>query len=169
MQVVLYSFNTEKLMSKEFIKLTKHSKIYSMADIIPKAVGLFMIPVYTRFLIPTDYGIIAMLMSFAAFMPVIVLIGLDSAFMRFYFEGKSKQEKNTIYNTALIAVTVSTTLVTLLLLNFTSQISLVLFASPQHAFYIKLMFITLLFQVLNVIPIQFFVAQKNQFFIHLYQ
>ena len=34
----------------------KHTSIYTIGNLATKAVGLLMIPVYTHFLIPSEYG-----------------------------------------------------------------------------------------------------------------
>ena len=62
-------------MYKELKDLTKHSVVYGIPDLVRKSVGFLMIPVYTRFLTPDDYGIMSLLMLFTTFASVIVSVG----------------------------------------------------------------------------------------------
>ena len=50
-----------------------------------RGIGFLLIPIYTRYLTPQDYGIVALVTSVTAFLSIFYLLGLPSAIRRFYF------------------------------------------------------------------------------------
>ena len=64
------------------------SSIYLSANIISTAVGFITLPIYTRFLSPADYGLVALYMMFGQISSGLVSIGIHSASYRFYFKYK---------------------------------------------------------------------------------
>jgi len=67
-------------------KLFRQLAIYGLGDVATSAVSLLLLPVYTRYLTPTDYGVIAMLLTIEAIAKVAFRWGVDTAFMRLYFD-----------------------------------------------------------------------------------
>ena len=73
----------------------KNSYIYMIGEIIPKMLGLLLLPIMTRYLTPEDYGIIAYVDAIIIFIFVFSVMSLNSYILREYFElkDKVKQEK----------------------------------------------------------------------------
>ena len=59
--------------------------IYSLGTFCIKAFGFLLIPVYTRFLSVEEYGMLSLLMVVLQFMSFILLLGVSSASMRYYY------------------------------------------------------------------------------------
>ena len=55
-------------------------------DVATSIVSLLLLPVYTRFLTPSDYGVIAMLLTVEAGGKIIFRWGVDTAFIRLYYD-----------------------------------------------------------------------------------
>jgi O-antigen/teichoic acid export membrane protein len=142
--------------------------IYGIAGIAPKVVGFFMIPVYTRFLTPSDYGIMSMLMLLNSFIAIILPLGLDAAFMRFYCDCKNEREKSAVYTTALLFITVLGFITAISLSVFSSQISSILFSATKYSAYVIAMLIILLCQLAKLVPVQFVVANEKSVFYTFY-
>ncbi len=148
-------------MFKEFINIGKNAIIYGIPDIVAKAVGFVMIPIYTRFLTPEDYGIISMLMLLTSFVGMILPLGINSAFGRFYFDGKDEKEKNVVFSTALLFMTVSAFAAVTICMLFSKQISAILFSSPNNSLYVIIMLAALFFQTLQILPMQLFIVKQK--------
>lgn len=151
-------------MYKEFVRLIKQATIYGMADITPKAIGFFLIPVYTRCLTPVDYGVQAMIMLLLSFSGSIFLLGMSQGFYRLYFEGTTEKEKGTIYFTALVAAAFLGCIGMVVYAAFASQISLVLFSTVTHAYYVKCALVMLFCQIVKAIPFSVVVARGRSGF-----
>lgn len=80
--------------------VVKYGKWYLMSSILTKGLSILLLPIYTRYLPPHDYGILQTLGSVSAFLPFVLSLSLDSAFGRYFHEDKySKQALATLYST----------------------------------------------------------------------
>jgi O-antigen/teichoic acid export membrane protein len=82
--------------------LFRHLAIYGMGDVATSLVSLLLLPVYTRFLTPSDYGIIAMLLTIEAVAKVVFRWGVDTAFMRLYYDCKDQQARQRLASTIFL-------------------------------------------------------------------
>ncbi|MHC4942344.1 MAG: lipopolysaccharide biosynthesis protein [Planctomycetota bacterium] len=145
----------------ELKRLLKHSAVYGIGNILSKLVGFFLIPVYTRCLSPQDYGMIELLDLTLSFISMIVGMGLSSALLRFYFDTKDKEERNTIVSTALIFISSCAAIVVLLSVIFDHEISLLLFKNNGCELFFDMMIITFFFSGLIEIPLVLLRAQER--------
>ncbi|MCC6133385.1 MAG: oligosaccharide flippase family protein [Acidobacteria bacterium] len=59
---------------------------YGLGSFIPQLVGFLLIPVYTRFLTPEDYGKADVVAALGAVLVIIFRLGISGAVTRYYFE-----------------------------------------------------------------------------------
>ncbi len=85
----------------DFRRLLKHTLVYGSGVWAGKLIGFVMIPVYTRALRPTDYGVLELISRTTDVIALVLGMGIASALLRFYAEGKSDKERARIANTAL--------------------------------------------------------------------
>jgi O-antigen/teichoic acid export membrane protein len=78
-------------------RLVRGSAVYAVANFGLKALNFALLPVYTRFLTPADYGTVGLAESVAAVFLVIFGISLEVAVRRYYFEYSSDQDRLTSY------------------------------------------------------------------------
>jgi O-antigen/teichoic acid export membrane protein len=69
--------------------LLKDSVIYGAGRAVQKLLMALLLPLYTAFLTPSDYGILGMVVTVTTFLDVFVTLGFDVAFSRFYFDDTS--------------------------------------------------------------------------------
>ena len=62
------------------------SRFTASATSRPRVVSLLLLPIYTQYLTPSDYGVIAMLLTIEAVAKVLFRWGVDTAFMRLYYD-----------------------------------------------------------------------------------
>jgi len=80
--------------------VVKYGKWYLISSILTKGLSILLLPIYTRYLPPHEYGILQTLGSVSAFLPFILSLSLDSAFGRYFHEDKyNKQALATLYST----------------------------------------------------------------------
>jgi O-antigen/teichoic acid export membrane protein len=60
--------------------------VYGFGDMATSLVSLLLLPIYTRYLSPSDYGILAMLVTIEAVAKITFRWGVDTAFMRLYYD-----------------------------------------------------------------------------------
>src|SRR5947208_553221 len=73
--------------SRMLFRVLRGSAIYGIANFGTRAINLFfLVPFYTRFLTPSDYGTISLAESVAVLVVAISTVSLDSALRRLYFQ-----------------------------------------------------------------------------------
>ncbi len=94
-------------MSSTKTRIFKNAGAYSLVGIIPYMTGFIMLPVYTRYMSPEDYGILSLVSAFQAILVTVVSLQLNVALPRYYFEYSGKELKvffsTTMYSVAGIA------------------------------------------------------------------
>ena len=150
--------------------ILKNTLYYVGASMLPVAVGFFMLPVYTIYLTPSDYGIIALIGSFNSFLPLIMTFQIHNSISRFYFDHNDNNEKLKIFiSTILVIVIIISSVVLFLLLTYYKNI--LKFILPNTSDYyelFKLGFISSFFGVFNVIFINLLrVQEKAKLFMKL--
>ena len=86
--------------------LLKDSVIYGVGSTVQKFLMVFLMPLYTAFLAPADYGIIGMVTVTSQFIYVFINLGFDVALSRFYFDDDSEERRRQVISNTLIAWTV---------------------------------------------------------------
>ncbi len=82
--------------------VAKHSALYTTAELLKKAIGFIMIPLYTHYLAPADYGVIEILNLILEVLAIIVGARIISAQTRYYHIYEDHREKREVYTTALV-------------------------------------------------------------------
>jgi len=95
------------MIKNELKFLFKHTSIYGIGTVVGQAVSFLLLPVYTRYLTPSDYGIMALVNATMGIIGIVVGLGINSAMSRFYFDfDDDKARKKVISTVYLITVMV---------------------------------------------------------------
>ena len=90
-------------------ELLRHSAIYGLGSIVARIVGVLLLPLYTRYLSPSDYGLIETLVALSAVLTALVAQGMKSAFFRFYFDSAEPARRLLVVRTAFWYVLAAST------------------------------------------------------------
>lgn len=74
---------------------------FGIANVMTKTIGFFLIPLYTQYLTPEDYGIVEICASFSAFAIVFMRLGVPGSVLRFYFDYKDDESAFIDYITTI--------------------------------------------------------------------
>jgi len=130
-------------------KLVKHSTIYAIGNISRQLIGFVMLPVYTRYLTPADYGVIGLLTFAMSLLEGMFGARLGQAMPKFFFEQEDPRHRNAVISTALL-VTGSVSLLVALLLTLTRDWSAqVLFGTEKYATVLGIFCFTILTNALE--------------------
>lgn len=78
------AFWREAMITKDSQKIFNNSIFYSIGTVLSKAVGFFLVPIYTYFLSSEDYGIGTTLTNFVSTFGIVIMLSLRAAMIRFY-------------------------------------------------------------------------------------
>ncbi|KAB2914718.1 MAG: oligosaccharide flippase family protein [Bacteroidetes bacterium] len=82
---------------------------YGIGKFLPQVIGFFLIPLYTMYLTPEDYGIVELATAFGAFSLILMRLALPGSVSRFYYEHKEGPELRDYITTiywSLLAISV---------------------------------------------------------------
>jgi O-antigen/teichoic acid export membrane protein len=114
------------------LELLRHSAVYGLGSIVARIVGVLLLPLYTRYLSPSDYGLIETLVALSAVLTALVAQGMKSAFFRFYFDSAEPARRLLVIRTAFWYVLAASTSVSVLGIVLAPQVSWLLFGTHDH-------------------------------------
>ena len=112
-------------------KLLLDSIIYTVANILTKAIGFIMIPVYTAFLSTKEYGVVDLLVVTGSIISVIIGLEIHQAVSRFFLES-SNNDKIIIVSTAFWSIVFLYVFFIICITPFYSKISFFLFDNTEY-------------------------------------
>jgi len=113
-------------------ELLRHTAIYGLGNLVARIVSVLLLPLYTRFLTPADYGLIETLVALSAVLTALVAQAMKSAFFRFYFDSAEDDRRRSVVLTAFWYVMAAATAVLALGVAFAGSISTLLFGDDSH-------------------------------------
>jgi O-antigen/teichoic acid export membrane protein len=120
-------------------QLFRHLAVYGLGDAATSLVSLLLLPVYTRYLSPSDYGVIAMLLTVEAVAKIVFRWGVDTAFMRFFFDCPDQAAKQRLASTLFFSLFAVNGTLVLATVAVSPWLSGLLFGTPDLAVLVGLM------------------------------
>ena len=146
-------------------KSIKNTIYYSIGEILPKTVQFFLLPLYTKFLSTSDYGIVSYTNTVVTFLNVFTLLSLNSYVLRYYFIYKDEKKRKEVIGT--IYLTIAITNLLLLGLSFLFVPSIISRFNIQIAWnpFFKLALLSNFFHSFATIPLVLYRVkeQANRF------
>lgn len=117
-------------------QMVKHSSIYAVGNISRQLVGFIMLPIYTHYLTPADYGVIGLLVFLVSLFEIILGGHMFQAVPKFYHQEDDPKRKNSVVSTAFLVTTCFSGLACLLMASFSEPLSRVTFGDEKYSIYI---------------------------------
>ena len=141
--------------------LAGHTSIYMFGEILRKSVSLIMLPIYTRFLTPKDYGVIELLTMLIDISAIIFGARAARAVFRFYCTASTLEDKNSIVASALFLSFLFNLTGAVTIAVLSRPLSHVIFADDSYQLYIVLFAIVMALTPLSEIPLTHVRAQQR--------
>ena len=144
--------------------LLRHSLIYGTGEILTRITGFILIPIYTRFLLPDSYGILQLLLVTSSLITIVFQFGIGSAIFKSILYNKDIQV-NTVYSTAFIFLTLSSLTITIVLIQFSNDVSILLLESFEYSNILKILLASVFLKNISVIPLaKLRIEEKSWFY-----
>lgn len=124
-------------MFQEIKNLVRHSFIYWIGVILAKIVGFLLIPIYTRYLTPADYGTIELLFLTADIAALAIGMQISQGVFKFYNQYETQKERNNLVSTALISMIILGVAMAVAFNIFARPIALLIFGSETYVNYLR--------------------------------
>ncbi len=102
-------------------KLLSNASTYVFGSFIQRAAEFLLIPLWTRFLSPVDYGITGTMNAYAGVLTIVLLLSLNSAVLRHYFSYASEPQNQKKYVTSVLAFQLAFGFTLFLVLDLTGK------------------------------------------------
>src|ERR1035438_965785 len=119
-----------------------HGSVYSLAIVLGKVAAVLLLPVYTRCLTTTDYGIMELLDLTCSVTSALLGLRLADSMLCHYFEAATDKARSTALSTALLGSVLIGGAVVAAGWFAAPLISRQLFASTTYAYYLRLVFLS---------------------------
>ncbi|GJL58152.1 MAG: undecaprenyl-diphospho-oligosaccharide flippase [Nitrospirales bacterium] len=144
-------------------ELAKHSAIYGGGQVLTRLASFLLLPIYTTYLRPSDYGVIAILDLIAGLLSIMIASGMLGAMNRYHFEAKSDKSRRQVWWTGLTFIATTSTVFVLMGLVLRDELAgqIVGAAVPEGGFYLILILATFWFGSLGQLPALFLRIHKR--------
>lgn len=149
-------------------KTLSHTAIYGIGNALQRIVGFLMLPIYTRYLSPADYGVISMMQILLDLTSLFFGMQIATAVFRHYYKEKEEAARKEVLSTALGFVIITKGAGALLLSIAATPASFLLFGDASYSNYVGLFAFALLTDSLGFIPFQYIrIRDKPYLFVSL--
>ena len=101
-------------------KLAGQTVIYGLSSVVGRLLNYLLVPLYTRYFLPEEYGVVTELYAYVAFLVVILTYGIETAFFRY---SQKTPNKRIVYSTALISLLITSTIFICIIFSSTQSIA----------------------------------------------
>lgn len=141
--------------------LGRHTAVYGAGIMLGKLASFIMLPVYTRYLTPADYGVLELLSMTIEVIGMVAGIGLASAVFKFYADARETEEKNRVVTTAAWGSVGLAALASSLGIAFAPLLSRVVIGEAGNPAYFRIFFLIYLLQSFEYVPLMLMRAQQR--------
>lgn len=114
-----------------FARFTGQSVVFALGSVIGKVVGLLLLTILVRLLTPAEFGSMDVLMSLGTALTIPLLLGLDVATLRLYFDQPDTQARRRLIGSAYAIALGVTPLAAFVVVLGSGRISEVLFGDTR--------------------------------------
>jgi len=114
-------------------RLGKHSVVYGLGGLVSRILAVLLLPLYTRYLSPSDYGKVETLIALTTVVGIALSAGIGSAFFRFYFDSPEPAARRRVLRTSFWFIMGMATLALVVGVALASDISQLLFGTSKDA------------------------------------
>lgn len=135
--------------------------IYGVGEVLNRFMSFLLLPLFTSYLSPTDYGVASLLGLLAFLLTPVFSLGFGAAMGACYFEGNNQERKETTVWTAFLILTLSATTLAVLGTLFAGQISEIAFQTPDLGYLVTISIFSTCLAIL-VIPFRLYLQFEEK-------
>ncbi len=130
--------------------LAKDTAVYGLSSIVGRFLNWLLVPLYTNMFAAPEYGTVTYIYSIVAVALIVLTYGMETGFFRFANHERG-YDPRTVYTTALISLTVSSSVALAALLCFIGPVSAALDCAG-HPSYVWMMGVAVALDAVTSIP-----------------
>lgn len=145
----------------DFLETARHAVVFGLGSVGSSLVAFLLLPVFTAYLTPAQYGTLALLTLAGALGAVLLRMGLSTSIFRHYYGSGNAQEERRVIGTALIWLAGSGALALALAWPAAPAVSRLLFSDAAYAPHCRLVLATAVLTSVQTVPFALLRARKQ--------
>lgn len=141
--------------------LARHTIIYGAGIVISRLVSFVMLPIYTRYLTPADYGVMALLDMTLDIVSIVAGAKIAGGMFRFYHKATDDEERKRVVSTAMLLLGASFALLALITGLLAEPVARLAFGTAEHATLVRVGAASLGLQGLLIVPLALVQLQQR--------
>ena len=137
-------------MLAELKKIFCQSFIYGLGAMVSPIVSFLMLPLYTKFLTPEDYGVLALTGIVSVVISSVAGLGIRSGLIRIYYAYDGKDDRDAVVSSSLVFSLLSSAVICAVIYSSAPYTAGFLLMSENSTEYFRLVIITAFFGVTSV-------------------
>jgi O-antigen/teichoic acid export membrane protein len=142
-------------------RFSGHVIIYGFGSVGTRAVGFLLIPIYSRYLTPADYGVLALVAMFGQVLYAVMNMGQSQALFRTYFKHDDREGREAVISTSLWLILTLSLPVGVLALILAKPLSWLLTGSSAYTAWVVLGITAVMFKILLRLPLAVLRAREE--------
>jgi O-antigen/teichoic acid export membrane protein len=148
-------------------KVVVNSIYYTLGKMLPMAVAFIMVPIYTSYLLPEDYGIVNSMKVLISVFTVIFSLSIDASLFRLYYDYTDEEKRQKFLGTAFFLIILSTTIGTIILFAFSAYVEKIFREIPFSPFYV-MTFVAMYLGIYAIVPrIILVIIEKGKLYFYI--
>jgi len=127
-------------------RVGRHGMVYAVGILLSKAVAFLMLPIYTRFLTPGDYGVLQLIIVVHEVTSLVAGSRIAQGVFHFYHKAEDDIGRRRVVSTALVLLTATFAVVAVVAYALAPPIGAIVFDSQEYNNLIRISAITLAFE-----------------------
>lgn len=141
--------------------LAKHTMVYGTGILINSIVAFLLLPIYTTYLTPRDYGIKELVGLSMDVVGILLATSVSSAIYRFYYQYTDTKNRNEVISTAIISLGFSGLVIFLFLSLFSPTMANYIIDSPHLYYYFIIALASMWLNAVNGIGLNYLRARQR--------
>jgi O-antigen/teichoic acid export membrane protein len=133
-------------------RMGKHTAIYAVGVLVTRAASIVMLPLYTRYLTPGDYGVLELIEMTLDVIGIVAGSRLGAGVFHLYHKARDERERRAVLGSSFLLLAVAFTVAGLVSWGSAPLIARLLLGGPQHAGLVRIAALTLALNSLILIP-----------------
>jgi len=125
-------------MQIEIKKVFKHTSIYGLGNFATKGIALLLLPLFTSYLTPQDYGILQLCNILSSFILIVITLGMTSSMFRVYYNTNVPDEKRLIIDSTFTTYLIFSILLLIPLFLFSQLIGNALIPGNENSYIFRI-------------------------------
>jgi O-antigen/teichoic acid export membrane protein len=145
----------------ELKKLLKHTTIYGVGGLLGKLAGFLLIPFYTHYLSPAQYGTLELLDLSLSLTAIILNVVVAAPLVRFFYDYEDDTERRRVVSTALLASAFGALLISAGGVIFANQLSVLILKAPGLGLYFRVISASFFLMCVNAVAWNYLRARER--------